>query len=37
LREPLLRRVEYVELSGQEGFNEAFLTAVRFPELEEVT
>lgn len=33
----LLRRVEYVELSGQEGFNEAFLTAVRFPELEEVT
>lgn len=33
----LLRRVEYVELSGQEGFNEAFLAAVRFPELEEVT
>lgn len=33
----LLGRVEYVELSGQEGFNEAFLTAVRFPELEEVT
>ncbi len=32
----LLRRVEYVELSGQEGFNEAFLEAVRFPELEEV-
>lgn len=33
----LIRRVEYVELSGQEGFNEAFLQAVRFPELEEVT
>jgi uncharacterized 2Fe-2S/4Fe-4S cluster protein (DUF4445 family) len=33
----LPRRVEYVELSGQEGFNEAFLRAVRFPELEEVT
>jgi len=32
----LVRRVEYVELSGQEGFNEAFLSAVRFPELEEV-
>lgn len=33
----LLRRVEYVELSSAEGFNEAFLQAVRFPELEEVT
>jgi len=33
----LPRRVEYVELSSQEGFNEAFLRAVRFPELEEVT
>jgi uncharacterized 2Fe-2S/4Fe-4S cluster protein (DUF4445 family) len=33
----LLRRVEYVELSGRPGFNEAFLASVRFPELEEVT
>jgi uncharacterized 2Fe-2S/4Fe-4S cluster protein (DUF4445 family) len=30
----LIRRVEYVELSARAGFNEAFLTAVAFPELE---
>lgn len=33
----LSRRVEYVELSGRPGFNEAFLTAVGFPDLETVT
>ncbi len=33
----LLRRVEYVELSGRPGFNEAFVASVSFPELEEVT
>ncbi len=32
----LLRRVEYVELSGAPGFNEAFLAALAFPELESV-
>jgi uncharacterized 2Fe-2S/4Fe-4S cluster protein (DUF4445 family) len=32
----LPRRVEYVELSGRSGFNEAFLAAVAFPELEDV-
>jgi uncharacterized 2Fe-2S/4Fe-4S cluster protein (DUF4445 family) len=30
----LPRRVEYVELSGRSGFNDAFLAAVGFPELE---
>jgi uncharacterized 2Fe-2S/4Fe-4S cluster protein (DUF4445 family) len=33
----LIRRVEYVELSGRPGFNEAFLAAVGFPELGDVT
>jgi len=33
----LSHRVEYVELSGRPGFNEAFLAAVGFPELETVT
>lgn len=33
----LLRRVEYVELSGRPGFNEAFIGSVGFPDLETVT
>jgi uncharacterized 2Fe-2S/4Fe-4S cluster protein (DUF4445 family) len=33
----LSRRVEYVELSGRPGFNEAFIAAVGFPDLEDVT
>lgn len=33
----LLRRVEYVELSGRPGFNEAFIDSVGFPDLEAVT
>lgn len=33
----LLRRVEYVELSGRPGFNEAFIGSVGFPDLEDVT
>ena len=33
----LLRRVEYVELSGRPGFNEAFIGSVGFPDLEMVT
>jgi uncharacterized 2Fe-2S/4Fe-4S cluster protein (DUF4445 family) len=33
----LLRRVEYVELSGRPGFNEAFIGSVGFPALETVT
>jgi uncharacterized 2Fe-2S/4Fe-4S cluster protein (DUF4445 family) len=33
----LSRRVEYVELSGRPGFNEAFIGAVGFPDLEAVT
>ncbi len=33
----LLRRVEYVELSGRPGFNEAFIGSVGFPDLEAVT
>ncbi len=33
----LLRRVEYVELSGSPGFNEAFIGSVGFPDLETVT
>jgi uncharacterized 2Fe-2S/4Fe-4S cluster protein (DUF4445 family) len=33
----LLRRVEYVELSGRPGFNDAFLASVSFPDLEGVT
>jgi hypothetical protein len=32
----LPRRVEYVELSGAAGFNEAFLGALAFPALEAV-
>jgi uncharacterized 2Fe-2S/4Fe-4S cluster protein (DUF4445 family) len=32
----LLRRVEYVELSGRAGFNETFLQAVVFPDLEAI-
>jgi uncharacterized 2Fe-2S/4Fe-4S cluster protein (DUF4445 family) len=33
----LQRRVEYVELSGRAGFNETFLQAVVFPDLEAVS
>ena len=33
----LLRRVEYVELSGRPGFNEAFIGSVGFPDLGSVT
>jgi uncharacterized 2Fe-2S/4Fe-4S cluster protein (DUF4445 family) len=33
----LSRRVEYVELSGRPGFNEAFIGSVGFPDLEAVT
>lgn len=33
----LLDRVEYVELSSRPGFNETFLAAIAFPELESVS
>lgn len=33
----LLHRVEYVELSSRPGFNETFLAAIAFPELESVS